>query len=136
MRGIMMAFPDWLHELAEGPIRTQWGGMMKAEYPPAEVDKVYFRLKAAYGDEYEWAIQGFVTVAPMLAEAEAIQAFKEAHPERLWQFQAIAPEILTPEEALCWAEADLQPVTLTEKDRKLLLHLLTHDPSMKPLHGA
>lgn len=100
MSGIMMAFPDWLHELAEGPIRTQWGGMMKAEYPPAEVDKVYFRLKAAYGDEYEWAIQGFVTVAPMLAEA------------------------------------DLQPVTLTEKDRKLLFHLLTHDPSMKPLHGA
>ena len=38
---MMMTAPvDWLNELAEGPIRTQWGLMMQAESPAEEAVEV------------------------------------------------------------------------------------------------
>lgn len=134
MSGIMMAPVEWLNEMAQWPVKTEWGEMMKAEYPPEETDKVYFRLKEEYGETYEWAIQGFVMMAPMLAEHEAIQAYKDAHPALLWQLNAIAPEILTPEEALMWAEANLQK-RFTEEEKAVFLYLIRNDRTMRPLRS-
>lgn len=133
MSGIMMAPTDWLHEIAQGPIKTQWGQMMGAEDPDAASDEVYDRLKAKYGKANEWVIQAFVAIAPMLAEHEAIQWFRNKHPEHLWQLNNIAPEILTAQEALLWGEADIQPKTLTAAQKELLLDLFQNDPSMQPL---
>lgn len=133
MSGIMMAPTDWLHEIAQGPIKTQWGQMMGAEDPDVEVDAIYNRLEKKYGEENFWAIAAFVAIAPMLAEHEAIQVFRNKHPEHLWQLNNIAPEILTAQEALLWGEADIQPKTLTVAQKELLLDLFQNDPSMQPL---
>lgn len=133
MSGIMMAPTDWLNEIAEGPIRTQWGEMMKLPEPDEAMEEMYARLEKEYRQENLWVITAFMAIAPMYAEAEAIQWFRNRHPELLWQINNIAPEILTPQEALLWAEAEIQPATLTGEQKRLFVDLLQNDPSMQPL---
>ena len=85
---LMTAPVDWLNELAEGPIRTEWGLMMQAENPAEEADEVYKRLKEQYSQKVALA---FEIVAPLLAERLAIAEYKLKNPA----IEPVAPEVLT-----------------------------------------
>ena len=123
--GLMTAPVDWLHELAKGTIKTQWGQMMKADDPAEEVtEKVYHRLRMAYSDKVVFA---FETVAPLLAERLAIAEYKLKNP----RIEPIAPEVLSFQEALEIAMTEVWH--LTTEDKRKILYLLKNDESMQPL---
>ena len=123
---LMEAPIDWLHELAKGTIRTQWGDMMKAPDPSREAsEKVYNRLKPKYGHSVAF---GFKIAAPLLAERLAIAEYKQKNP----QIEAVAPEVLSYQEALEIAMRETLPLTTEEKDA--MLQLLKSDESMKVIH--
>lgn len=121
---LMTAPVDWLHELAKGTIKTQWGQMMKAEDPAAETDKIFLRLEKDKNNT-TWGIQGFMLTAPLLAERLAIAEYKKKNP----MIAPVAPEILTYQEALEIALQEYQ--VMNKKDLTNLAHLLQTDESMK-----
>ena len=121
---LMTAPVDWLNELAEGPIRTQWGLMMQAENPAEEADEVYKRLKPKYGHKVAFA---FGVAAPLLAERLAIAEYKMKNPA----IEPVAPEVLTYPEALAIATREVWDMTLTEQQQ--VLDLLKTDETMQVL---
>ena len=121
---LMTAPVDWLNELAEGPIRTQWGLMMQTENPAEEADEVYKRLKEQYGQKVAFA---FEIAAPLLAERLAIAEYKLKNPA----IEPVAPEVLTYPEALAIATREVWDMTLTEQQQ--VLDLLKTDESMEVL---
>jgi hypothetical protein len=125
-RTMLMTAPvDWLHELAKGSIKTQWGEMMKAEDPAEEAsEKVGKRLNMMYSNRI---VLAFMIVAPLVAERLAIAECKLKNP----QIEAVAPEILSYQEALEIAMKEVWHLTTEEKQK--ILTLLKKDPSMQPL---
>ena len=120
---LMTAPAGWLNELAEGPIRTQWGLMMQAEYPAEEASQqVYQRLKPKLGHRVAFA---FETVAPLLAERLAIAEYKLKNPA----IEMVAPEVLDYQEAL--EIAMMEVPDLTPKEQQQLTNLLKKDKTMQ-----
>ena len=120
--------PDVLNEVAKGPIKTWWGDQMKRDDPAKGYQELDERLEKA-GVKL-WVRAAFEVGAPLLAERLAIAEYKAKHPD----FEMIAPEILSYQEALSIAMKDIQPVPLNEEQRTQVLSLLKNDESMKEIH--
>lgn len=124
---LIATFPNWLHDLAKGPVKTQWGKVVfKAEQPCAEADKILHRQEKDPKNR-EWAMIAFQVVAPLLAERLAIAEYKLKNP----RIAPEAPEVLNYQEALELALSEFP--TMTKDDLLNLLELLKTDPSMKTL---
>ena len=122
---LMYAPVEWLNDLAKGTIKTAWGDMMKTKDPGAEGSKVYERLEPKYGHNVAF---GFGIAAPLLAERLAIAEYKLKNP----QIEAVAPEVLSYQEALEIAMRETLPLTTDEEDA--ILKLLETDETMKVIH--
>ena len=122
---LMTAPASWLNELAEGPIKTQWGQMMAEENPAEEASQnVYSRLEPKVGHKVAFA---FEIAAPLLAERLAIAEYKLKNPA----IEPEAPEVLSYQEAL--ETAMMEVWGLTTEERQQILNLLKTDESMKEL---
>lgn len=122
---IMTAPVDWLHELAKGSIKTQWGQMMAAENPADEGDKVYARLKEQGVPRMVAAM--FQSLAPLLAERLAIAEYALENP----QIRAVAPEVNSYQEVLELALKENRFLTADELEQ--ILQLLKTDETMQPI---
>lgn len=123
---MLIAAPiSWLYELAEGPVKTQWGKVVfKAGDPCEAADEILHRQEKDPKNE-ETAVLAFQVVAPLLAEHQAISEYKKKNP------YIDAPEVLDYEEALALARTEFPYIN--EKELVNLLDLLKNDPSMKKL---
>lgn len=74
---MLIAAPiSWLYELAEGPVKTQWGKVVfKAEDPCEAADEILHRQEKDPKNE-ETAVLAFQVVAPLLAEHQALPSIK------------------------------------------------------------
>ena len=121
---MLIAAPiSWLHDLAKGPVKTDWGKVVfKAEDPCEAADEILHRQEKDPKNE-ETAILAFQMVAPLLAERLAIAQYKLKNP------RIDAPEVLSYQEALEIALTEFP--TMNQKEMTNLLELLKNDPSMK-----
>lgn len=114
---MLIAAPiSWLYELAEGPVKTQWGKVVfKAEDPCEAADEIFRRQEKEPKNELA-AVSAFQAIAPLLAEHQAIAEYKRKNP------YIDAPEVLDYQEALDLARAEFP--SITEKELANLLELL------------
>ncbi len=130
MSCLLIAAPaKMLNELAKGTIKTWWGDQMKRENPGDGIDDLAERLEKE-GITDVRVRQAFMVGAPLLAERLAIAQFKQKMPD----FEIVAPEILSDQEALSIALMDMRPMSLSEAQQEQVLSLLRNDESMKVIH--
>lgn len=100
-------------------LATEWA---RSVFPmtPQQMDKAleYQREKMATAGYSSTVIVAYQTMAPLLAEREAIQAFVMDNPE----LAAALPDVLTADEAMKYAMGDWM---LSRRDEQTLLELLS-----------
>ncbi|HJE83192.1 hypothetical protein [Megasphaera stantonii] len=122
---LLTAPTPWLHDLAKGPIKTNWGKLLKADDPAEAMDKEFHRLKK---EGYNlWATSAYLDVGLLLAERLAIAEYKLKNP----MITPVAPEVLSYQEALELALKEYQ--AMSREDLQTLLKLLQTDELMKPI---